>query len=752
VNYGVASAQANHVLQLEPLPAMPLVSVAVTNYNYGPYLEEVVGSLYKQTYGHWEAIIVDDGSTDNSASILAEIAGRDCRIRYFTQPNAGQGPALTSAISRCRGEIICLLDADDIFEPEKIEAVVSAFRAHPECGIALNYVRILSAGRFVQVLRCDGDGHAGYLRNQLTKRNPSPPCSGMSFRSAVLKSILPVPTEMRMGADAYVCDTCSYLTPTTIIPRPLSSWRIHGGNMAGARPALSHANAEWFRNRLEDTERIWRLRNQFCRERFGWTNERVCIRSILEYRMAIAILERDGERMRRCLGDLQYAFQHARGDYPYSRFAFWRALGALPPAISSSLFQMVFCGANRIGRPLALLREQARKLRLNPGKDSKAERPGFYVAPPATAPLLKLEKLPPMPLVSVAITNYNYGPFLEAAVESLRAQTYGNWEAVIVDDGSTDNSLSVLASLAEREPRLRYHAQANAGQAAALNAALSRCRGEIICLLDADDTFVPEKLQRIVETFRSKPDCGIALNYVRIVKNGRFVKVLKCEGEGYTEPVRNELTTLNVTPPCSGMCFRRRVVEEVLPIPAEVTMNADAYLCDVCSYVTLTAIVPHPLSSWRIHGNNNGGARPALTSVDIVWFRKRLAEREQVWNLRNEFSRRRFGWKDERVCFRGILECRMALALLEGDSEGMQRSLEDLTYAFRVARRDYPYLRFLFWQALGRLPAGVSKKIFEAVFVYVNRAGRLLASLRRAAPCKPLSVSSPAQGGARNAA
>ncbi len=100
------------------------------------------------------------------------------------------------------------------------------------------------------------------------------------------------------------------------------------------------------------------------------------------------------------------------------------------------------------------------------------------------------------PLVSIAINNYNYGRFLKQAIDSALNQTYSPIEVVVVDDGSTDNSREIIASYGDKiVPILK----ANGGQASAFNAGFSASRGEIVCFLDADDMFLPEKVASVVE-------------------------------------------------------------------------------------------------------------------------------------------------------------------------------------------------------------------------------------------------------------
>src|SRR5687767_9120832 len=107
------------------------------------------------------------------------------------------------------------------------------------------------------------------------------------------------------------------------------------------------------------------------------------------------------------------------------------------------------------------------------------------------------------PLVSVLINNYNYARFLPDAIESALSQTYPAVEVIVVDDGSTDESAEVIRSFGTRiVPVLRPHG----GQGAALNAGASVARGDLLALLDSDDYFVPDKIERIVREFESRPE------------------------------------------------------------------------------------------------------------------------------------------------------------------------------------------------------------------------------------------------------
>jgi glycosyltransferase involved in cell wall biosynthesis len=112
------------------------VSVVTPLYNTEKYVAECIGSALDQTLRDVEVLVVDDGSRDRSAEIVEEIARRDSRVRLLRHPggvNLGVSRTRRLGIMEASGEYIAFLDADDAFEPTKLEQQVSLMRAHPAC-------------------------------------------------------------------------------------------------------------------------------------------------------------------------------------------------------------------------------------------------------------------------------------------------------------------------------------------------------------------------------------------------------------------------------------------------------------------------------------------------------------------------------------------------------------------------------------------------------------------------------------------
>jgi glycosyltransferase involved in cell wall biosynthesis len=105
-------------------------------YNGADHLPISVSSIRQQTFGEWELVVVDDGSTDNSLQVLELLSGEDSRIHVFEQENAGPSAARNRALSNAKGEFIAFLDADDSWHPEFFEKMKGALNAHPNAGLA----------------------------------------------------------------------------------------------------------------------------------------------------------------------------------------------------------------------------------------------------------------------------------------------------------------------------------------------------------------------------------------------------------------------------------------------------------------------------------------------------------------------------------------------------------------------------------------------------------------------------------------
>jgi len=121
------------------------------------------------------------------------------------------------------------------------------------------------------------------------------------------------------------------------------------------------------------------------------------------------------------------------------------------------------------------------------------------------------------PTISVVLPVYNAERYVGEAVESILAQTFGDFELLIIDDGSKDRSLEILQRLAESDRRIRLRSRPNAGLVPTLNEMLAQARGEFIARMDADDVSFPRRFERELEYLRAHEDClvvGTAVEWI----------------------------------------------------------------------------------------------------------------------------------------------------------------------------------------------------------------------------------------------
>lgn len=224
----------------------PLVSVIIGNYNYAEFLPIAIDSVLQQTYGNVELIVVDDGSTDDSRALIADYKEQ---ITPVLQQNGGQAAALNAGFTASKGGIICFLDADDIFEADKVQKIVDIFHNRDDAGWCFHALKLFShqtseplcVTRAFPNRRHDpsGDydfrwalrqGHLGFY---------APSTSGLCFTRSLLVKILPMPEALRMAADRYLTNAAVFLSQGYFLQTPLTHQRIHSSNDGTLQENLS---------------------------------------------------------------------------------------------------------------------------------------------------------------------------------------------------------------------------------------------------------------------------------------------------------------------------------------------------------------------------------------------------------------------------------------------------------------------------------------------------------------------------------
>jgi glycosyltransferase involved in cell wall biosynthesis len=127
-----------------------------------------------------------------------------------------------------------------------------------------------------------------------------------------------------------------------------------------------------------------------------------------------------------------------------------------------------------------------------------------------------------VPTVSVIIPTRDYGRYIRQAVESIRRQTWTDWQCLVVDDGSRDDTREIVTELIAADPRIVYLAQESRGPSAARNAGLAAATGEFIQFLDADDVIGPRKIQRQMQLLAEHPEIDVVYGDSRYFEDGEM--------------------------------------------------------------------------------------------------------------------------------------------------------------------------------------------------------------------------------------
>lgn len=212
-------------------------------------------------------------------------------------------------------------------------------------------------------------------------------------------------------------------------------------------------------------------------------------------------------------------------------------------------------------------------------------------------------------LVSIIVTNYNYGAFLADAIDSALAQTHDEIEVIVVDDGSTDGSDEIIRRYGER---VKAIFKRNSGQIDSVNVGFTQAAGDVVIFLDADDTLVETAVERHLANF-ALPDVVVSHGYLEVVDAD--MKALGKRLPYRLEPAGDYLARFlrygpNAYPASftSGGAWSRRFLEQALPMPAEDIriVGPDGYLASIAPLFGRIATVETIVGRYRIHGSNRG--------------------------------------------------------------------------------------------------------------------------------------------------
>jgi glycosyltransferase involved in cell wall biosynthesis len=213
----------------------PLVTVVVAAYNYAHLLPDALTSLQRGTYKQWECIVVDDGSTDSTSEVVTRFAADDSRFRLVAKGRGGMVSCMNAACDEMSGQLVALLDADDLVLPDRITDVVHAFRTRPRAGLVIHRLFVTDSElRVVGVLplarRLPEGDLSGLVRSRRTGILGAGITSNMALRSDVYRRIFPADPAIGNYPDALIRRLAPLYAEVGAINRVLGIRRLHTVN------------------------------------------------------------------------------------------------------------------------------------------------------------------------------------------------------------------------------------------------------------------------------------------------------------------------------------------------------------------------------------------------------------------------------------------------------------------------------------------------------------------------------------------
>jgi glycosyltransferase involved in cell wall biosynthesis len=573
-------------------PGMSAVSIIIPARDAADTLPAALDSVTGQRFGDWQAIVIDDGSTDATLEIADRYAARDPRVRIISTAGIGVAGARNAGIAGASGRRLLFLDADDWLAPDQLGRLFDAAEAAPDavasyCGS----VRVTPGGHAFLPRFSPEIADAGQLfarRNGLAMHaalvshdhveaiggfdGDLQTCEDWDLwqRLAIERGVfVPVP-----GLHAPYCLRPASLSQQvdqlhadglTVISRGFAALRDKGALAEIAQTAAEHASAHFT---------LW------CATIAAGRGTPLGV----PFRTSIA----NGEA------------------------------GPLASMILEALCVGACCSPAALAARADWLEDKVEGVLAN------LDDPGLRRAVRNSLHKSLGVDAADTPLVSVVIPAYNGGATIDETLRSVRAQTHGRLEIVVVDDGSRDGTVEAVLAHAAVDPRVSVIRQANAGVAVARNTGWRSAAADLIAFVDADDLWAPTKIARQREALDASGErAGLAYTwYARIDPDSRVISVgHRPNARGQVLP---DIFRGNFIGNGSAVLVRRSVLEEVGGFDPGLRARGAQGCEDFSIYFRIAekhdfALVPEPLTGYRtLPGNMSSDMLQMLRSWRIV--------------------------------------------------------------------------------------------------------------------------------------
>lgn len=608
------------------MASSPLVSVIMPVYNGERYLPQAIESILCQTLRDFELLILNDGSTDGTAPLIERYARVDSRLRVYHQENRGLIAALNRLLALSQGPYVARMDADDISLPHRLEAQLNFLEANPSVALVGGAIELIdSLDVPSHIVRFPTSAHA--IRRTLLHHSCFAHPAVMMRKDAVQA----VGGYRKCFAAAEDYDLWLRLAERFQLANlqdPVLQYRVHPHQITSQspdRPALS----------LLAAQAAARMRHKTGCDPLGQTETitpgvlaamGVSVEAIQkattglyagranllllvgEREKALQLLDEAAARSRKLTHDRHLLAALSKG---YSRVYLQqgKAFAALVSGAKACMLEPSLILQLPKKGLRCLLDDCASVGRHQTGKGKHASTPstasegvlaGQSVVHDAltqsgNAVLRAATSTTSVrPLVSIVTPTYNRAPYLEETIESVLTQDYPAVEYIVLDDGSTDNTIEVLSKYADR---LIWQSHLNMGETRTVNKGLSMAHGEIIAVVNSDDPLLPGAISEGVAFLEAHPDILVAYPDWNLIDQGsKVIEHIQVREYDYLCMVKRHRGVVG-----PGAFVRRRAIEL-----AGLRDPSFKYVADLDFWLRVGlhgpfARIPRTLATFRVH-------------------------------------------------------------------------------------------------------------------------------------------------------
>jgi glycosyltransferase involved in cell wall biosynthesis len=515
----------------------PKVSIIISCYNCEKYLPACLESIKAQSLADWELFLLDDASNDNTKQLIENFSKSDKRVKpYYFQDNRGPYVRRNFAIERANSDFIIIQDSDDIMHPEKLASFYNEIIKDPKLAVVGSFY-LMALDEFKGFQYADKIDHLPITHNKIMERYRTDLYICWHGSAIIRRSLfdtIGLYDENPYGSDKFwLAKAAEYARSTgriqfKNIPEYLTYKIEHATSQQGMLPVLDPRSRRakyqtyWLYKLMKIREKLMRdssvdiqneLRNCKCDdyiERFGgffgkWENELfgdITLRGFTEQ----AVLHFNNDRFVSCIitfNSIERIEKNAA--LKFRNFDLLRAMSLYATDhkdkslkylndeirnhknIAAEQFLNDYFGSRITKKVNIWLIENSSRydLRIVDTKSVTAQRP----------------------LVSVIMPAYNADEYIAQAIKSVLNQDYSNFELIIINDGSTDNTEKIISGFCDK--RIKYLSQKNHGLAATCNVGIKNSVGRYIVKLDSDDMITPDFITKHLREFEKEPQADL---------------------------------------------------------------------------------------------------------------------------------------------------------------------------------------------------------------------------------------------------